>query len=175
MDVECEPGCSFSTGSYSDSVRELAGEPGQHPNKLTMASFDDAASLLLLELDLAWADAGPWSYLLLTHVARFFFAAAHWRRQQRRPAVWWRHRATQVRGLVSRIALLLFDVDLAELVMRAQSNPYVLLHCFSKLLPFRAQRGGRLRWGCSAGGPSCLAPLPFFYISEAWLGRCSWS
>ena len=73
MDVECEPGCSFSTGSYSDSVRELAGEPGQHPNKLTMARFDDAASLLLLELDLAWADAGPWSYLLLTHVARFFW------------------------------------------------------------------------------------------------------
>ena len=59
MDVECEPGCSFSTGSYSDSVRELAGEPGQHPNKLTMARFDDAASLLFLELDLAWADAEP--------------------------------------------------------------------------------------------------------------------
>jgi len=54
MDVECEPGCSFSTGSYSDSVRELAGEPGQHPNKLTMARFDVSASLLLLELDLAW-------------------------------------------------------------------------------------------------------------------------
>ena len=68
MDVECEPGCSFSTGSYSDSVRELAGEPGQHPNKLTMARFDDAVSLLLLELDLAWADAGPWSCFLLTHV-----------------------------------------------------------------------------------------------------------
>jgi hypothetical protein len=77
---------------------------------------------------------------------------------------------TQVRGLVSRIALLLFDVDLAKLFMRAQSNPHVLLHCFSKLLPFRAQRGGRLRWGCSAGGPSCLAPLPFFkYIRGlAW-------
>jgi hypothetical protein len=59
--------------------------------------------------------------------------------------------------------------------MRAQGNPHVLLHCFLKLLPFRAQRGGRLHWGCSAGGPSCLAPLPFFYTSEAWLGRCSWS
>jgi len=30
MDVQCEPGCSFSTGSYSDSVRERAGEPAQH-------------------------------------------------------------------------------------------------------------------------------------------------
>jgi hypothetical protein len=44
-------------------------------------------------------------------------AAARCRRKQRQPTVWWRHRATQVRGFVSRIALLLLDVDLAYLTL----------------------------------------------------------
>jgi hypothetical protein len=50
MDVTCEPGCSFSTGGCSDSVRELAGKPAQY-QKIIMASCEDAALLLLLELD----------------------------------------------------------------------------------------------------------------------------
>ena len=52
MDVKCEPSCVFSTGSCSDSVRELACKPA--PNKLTMVSSEVAASLLRLQLGLVW-------------------------------------------------------------------------------------------------------------------------
>ena len=52
MDVKCEPSCVFSTGSCSDSVRELACKPA--PNKITMVSCEVAASLLLLQLGLMW-------------------------------------------------------------------------------------------------------------------------
>ncbi len=52
MDFKCEPSCVFSTGSCSDSVRELECKPA--PNKLTMVSSVDAASLFFCN----WVSCG---------------------------------------------------------------------------------------------------------------------
>jgi hypothetical protein len=61
MDVECEPGCSFSTGSYSGSVRELAGEPAQHQKNSPLLAFATGSCVV--------AAAGPWScFFFFSHV-----------------------------------------------------------------------------------------------------------
>jgi hypothetical protein len=60
MDVKCAQGCSFSTGSYSGSVRELAGEPAQHPKNSPMLASRTGSCV--------GAAAGPWSCFLFSHV-----------------------------------------------------------------------------------------------------------
>jgi hypothetical protein len=77
----------------------------------TMASCDDAASLLILELGLAWVLPLDLGNNLLCLPARNF-AAALFRRQKRRPVYGGDTGRSQVRGFVFRIALLLLGVVL---------------------------------------------------------------
>ena len=69
----------------------------------------------------------------------------------------------QVRGRVSRIASLLLDFDLARMLLLNQGNARIVLRCLLSGLHFKHSEeiGGR---GGSAGGPSCLSPLRFFYL-----------
>jgi hypothetical protein len=113
MDVEFEPGCSFSTGSCCDSVRELAGKPAQHPTNSPWLAARAPLRFASRTGFCVGADAGPWScFLYFYNVARLllllFVEGSNGYQLYcggtGRP---------QVRGLVSRIALLLLEVDLA--------------------------------------------------------------
>ena len=93
MDVKCEPSCVFSTGSCSDSVRELACKPAQQPaNSPCLAARSPLRCCFY-----NWVSCGccRWTLSVLSSCSPCaFFPAALFRRQQRRPAASWRHRAT---------------------------------------------------------------------------------
>ena len=109
MDVVCEPGCSFSTGSYSGSVRELAGEPAQHPTNSPLLASRTGSCV--------GAAAGPWSCFLFFHVESLLLLICEGMRATGSKGDQVHGGGTglpQVWGLVSRIPLLVFDVDLAR-------------------------------------------------------------
>ena len=66
LDVTCELGCSFSTGSCSDSVRELVGEPEQHPTNSPWLASRTAFRVV--------AAGGPLPCFLFAHVVRLVAA-----------------------------------------------------------------------------------------------------
>ena len=92
-----------------------------------MTSCEGAASLLLLELCLVRVLVLDLVCAFFVFTLRVFFCGLS-RRQQRRPAAWWRQRVPQVRGRVSRMASLLLDVDLTRMLLLDQGSARMVLH-----------------------------------------------
>ena len=92
-----------------------------------MASCEVAASFLLLELGLARVLPLDLFHTFFVFTLRVLYCSLS-RRQQKRLAAWWRQRVPQVRGRVSRMASLLLDFDLSQMLLLDQGNARMVLN-----------------------------------------------
>ena len=96
-----------------------------------MASYHDAASLLLLELGLARVLPLDLVRAYFVFTLRVFLLLLFFRGQQRdqlHGGGTGRHRRHQVQGLVFGIVSLLLDVDFGRVLLQDQGNARILLY-----------------------------------------------
>jgi hypothetical protein len=158
MDVKCEPSCVFSTGSCSDSVRELECKPA--PNKLTMVSSVDAASLFFCN----WVSCGccRWTLSVLSScsLCAFFCCYSFSKATKATSCIVAAPGDPRCRGACLGSLPLRLDVDLARVLLLDQSNARIVLRRLLSFPPFQLQRGGWLRMGRLGSGPLVIGLEP---------------